>query len=177
MEIVYYVATSLDGFIATSTGEVGWLDTLPIDHQATGYDAFWETVDGLVMGRNTYDFVWNHGEWPYGDRPVWVCTRRDLVAMDGCNLQPERQPEAAIARSREMGIKKLWLVGGGQLARTLLEQGNLTHLSVSVMPILLGAGVPLVAALPQSLILHQEQSVAQGGFTQIDYRLGDRAET
>ncbi len=70
MKITYYVATSLDGFIAKKGGDISWLDDMNIDMADAGYDDFFTSVDGLVMGRNTYDFIFNYGSWPYGDKPT-----------------------------------------------------------------------------------------------------------
>ena len=62
MKIVYYVAASLDGFIADSDHGVDWLDKLEIKQEASGYASFFANVDGLLMGRRTYDFVLAYGE-------------------------------------------------------------------------------------------------------------------
>ena len=68
MKITYYVATSLDGFIAKEDGDVSWLDDMNIDVKHTGLEDFFAGIDGLVMGRNTYDFVFDYGSWPYHRR-------------------------------------------------------------------------------------------------------------
>jgi dihydrofolate reductase len=171
MKTVYYLAASLDGYIADAEHGVAWLDQLHIDHQATGCDTFFQSVDGLLMGRRTYDFVYHHGTWPYEAKPTWVCSTRAVPGMEGCNLQAEREPVAAIQQAKSQGIATLWVVGGGQLVGTLLRERLLTHLSVSVMPILLGGGIPLVQALPGPVYLRQESSTAMSGFTQIECRV------
>ena len=172
MKVVYYLATSLDGFIAEEDGGVTWLDKLSIDHANTGYESFYEKVDGLVMGRHTYDFIYDYGKWPYGDKPAWVCSTREISALDGCNLQNGSEPRIAIEEASAMGLSMVWVVGGGVLARSLLEEGLLTHISASVMPIVLGKGVGLFASLPNLVYLIQESSTAMPGFTQLEYRVG-----
>lgn len=171
MKAVYYVAASLDGFIADVDGGVAWLDKLNINQQATGCDSFFDTVDALLMGRRTYDFVYNYGQWPYGNRPTWVCTSRGVPRMDGCNLQSERAPDAAIQQAKRQGVATLWVVGGGRLVGALIKDRLLTHLSISVMPILLGDGISLVHSLPKHLYLRQENSTTMSGFTQIEYQI------
>ena len=171
MKTIYYVAASLDGFIADADEGVAWLDRLNIDQQATGCDTFFESVDALLMGRKTYDFVYDYGHWPYGDRPTWVCTNRDLPHMDGCNLQTEREPGAAISKAKRQGVVTLWVVGGGNLVSALLKDRLLTHISVSVMPVLLGGGSGLVQSLPEHVFLQQQSSTSMSGFTQIEYRI------
>ncbi|XOV88084.1 MAG: dihydrofolate reductase family protein [Pseudomonadota bacterium] len=169
MKTVYYLASSLDGYIADSSGGVGWLDEASIDHQNTGYETFYAGVDALLMGRSTWDFVENYGQWPYDSKPAWVCTSRAITGLEGCNLQAGRDPATALAEARAMGVGTLWVVGGGLLASSLLQMEALTHISVSVMPVVLGNGIKLFATLPGHVHLRQESAVAGAGFTQIEY--------
>lgn len=75
-EIVYYVAASLDGFIAGPQGELDWL--MPFENAATDYGmaAFIDTVDAVVMGRRTCEAVMSFGVWPYGERPGQVLSHQ-----------------------------------------------------------------------------------------------------
>ena len=169
MKIIYYLASSLDGLIADSEHGVGWLDQLNIDQKNTGCESFFESVDALLMGRKTFDFVYNFGQWPYGDKPTWVCSTRDVPNMDGCNLQDEREPVAAVEKARSLEHQSIWMVGGGQLAQSLLQKELLTHISISVMPVLLGQGIKLIDSLPSPIYLEQTDSTQMSGFTHIEY--------
>lgn len=171
MKSIYYVAASLDGFIADIDERVGWLDKLKINQQATGCDSFFDTVDALLMGRKTYDFVYDYGQWPYEDKLTWVCTSREIPRMEGCNLQSERELNTAMEQAQRQGVETLWVVGGGRLVGSLIKEQLLTHISVSVMPILLGDGISLIHSLPEHLYLRQESSTSISGFTQIEYRI------
>ena len=71
MKITYYCAMSSDGYIARDDGDVSWLDEANIDESPSSYDEFFARVDGLAMGRGTYDFIFNYGSWPYGDVCTW----------------------------------------------------------------------------------------------------------
>ena len=64
MKVTYYVASSLDGYIAKEDGDVSWLEDLNISMEDAGYDKFYSTVDALVMGRKTYELVVSFGQWP-----------------------------------------------------------------------------------------------------------------
>ncbi len=170
MNVTYYVASSLDGFIARPDGDVSWLDTLNIDQTNTGYEQFYATVDGIVMGRNTYDFIVKHGAWPYQDKPTWVCSQREFDAMEGCNLQPGRSVSDTLTQARALNIQHLWLVGGGLLAASFIRQQALTHLSISQMPIVLGRGLPLFGDLENTVALRPQHAPNRdAGFTQLDY--------
>ncbi len=171
MKSVYYLATSLDGFIADESGGVGWLDDLGIDHASSTYDEFFANIDGLIMGRATYDFVFNYGQWPYGDTPCWICSSHPLELLPGCHRQAAAEPAAVLQEAASLGVETLWVVGGGKLAASMLEAGLVTHIQVSVMPVLLGEGIPLVDLLRAPAHLHQESVGVIGGFTEIIYRV------
>lgn len=143
MKITYSVAASSDGFIAGTNGDVSWLDDVEIDASETGLKAFFASVGGLVMGRNTYDFVSGYGSWPYENKPTWVCTGRDLEPLEGANLIAVADIEDVISGAAARGIDHLWLLGGGQLASSLLDKGLITRISVSEMPIAPESGLPL----------------------------------
>jgi dihydrofolate reductase len=65
-DVVYYVAVSLDGFIAGANDDISWLDPYPATD--VNYDEFIAGIDGLVMGRRTYEIVRSFGDWPHGSR-------------------------------------------------------------------------------------------------------------
>lgn len=176
MRITYKAAISEDGYLARVDGDVSWLDNLDIDlgldTSAAGLEAFIASVDGLVMGRNTYDFVHEYGVWPYQDKPTWVCTSRELDPLPGANLTRTRSLGELSDLLNAAGLKHLWLVGGGRLASSMLTRNMITHLSLDRMPICLGAGIPVFASHSLDELAAQsrgEQTL--GGFTQINMQL------
>lgn len=172
MKITYYVAISADEFIAKEDGDVSWLDELDIEMAETGYDAFFSSVNGLVMGRHTYDFVYNYGSWPYGDKPTWIFTTRSLKALDGSNLKTTTSIEDMLNEAESEGLKHIWLVGGGELASSFLAKGLLTHLSISEMPTKLGTGIPLFSRHKLNCISMTNKHIFdKKGFKQIEIEL------
>ena len=170
MKITYYVASSLDGYIAKEDGDVSWLDDLGISPEESGYEEFYSTVDALVMGRKTYDMIVSFGEWPYGDKPVWICTTRSVDAIEGCNLQSGTIPLEVYSEAQVQGVKHLWLVGGGMLAASFLEDKLLTNLSISQMPIILGGGIRLFGDLNNPIKIQRVSTETQkSGFTQMEF--------
>lgn len=172
MKSTYYVASSLDGFIATESGGVEWLDKINIDESGSTYESFYAGIDGLIIGSATYQFVLDYGSWPYDDQPCWVVSSRSVDAIDGCNLQAQTDLDGAWESAKAKNLNHLWVVGGGQLARSLIQQNLLTHIQVSIMPIILGTGIRLVDVMPEPTFLTQERSVSAGGLTEILYKLG-----
>ena len=158
MKTTYYVGASADGFIAKKDGDVSWLEESGVPLEETGYEEFYATVDALVMGRKTYEMIVSFGEASYGDKPVWICTNGQIKAMGGCNLQPNLSPEDIVKSAQDMGIKHLWLVGGGSLASSYLEKSLLTNISVTQIPIILGEGIPLFGTINGSKLLKLEST-------------------
>ncbi|MEM6839771.1 MAG: dihydrofolate reductase family protein [Cyanobacteria bacterium P01_C01_bin.120] len=153
MKTTYYVASSLDGFIAEPDGAVDFLDAVGGEPDVAAYEAFFAGVNALLMGRRTYDQVLGFGEWPYGDRPCWVMTHRELgdglgnVAAIAGSLQ---QVQAQI---RAQQHQHLWLIGGADLAAQFLHQGLIDQVIVSLIPTALGRGISLFSSLPRHIKL------------------------
>lgn len=143
MKATYYVAASLDGFIAGPDGEIDWLDAAHLPDEDFGYGDFLDAVDALIMGRSTWDFVEDVRPWHYGSRPVKVFSNRPI---DPKELPVERvsgDPAATVRALATAGLRHVWVVGGGGLASALLESGDLTDLILTVIPVTLGDGAPL----------------------------------
>ncbi|NEP20276.1 MAG: dihydrofolate reductase [Leptolyngbya sp. SIO4C1] len=177
MKITYYVAASLDGFIARADGDVSWLDEMDLGEDETDLEEFFSTVDGLIMGRNTYDFIFNYGSWPYENKPTWVCTSRDLQPLEGANLIVVGNIDDVISGAASRGCGHLWLVGGGQLASAFMAKGLITNVSISEMPIELGAGIPLFSDHRLEDIASEKRNVIEKkGFRQIEIILENNGD-
>src|SRR5690606_9067304 len=145
----YYVATSLDGFIATEEDSLDWLFPLG-DINSTGYPAFIAEVGALAMGSATYEWMLRHARtveaetgaaWPYL-QPTWVFSRRTLPAIPGAKLCFARGDVRPVheAMRAAAGGKNLWVVGGGDLAGQFHDAGLLDELIVQVGSVTLGCG-------------------------------------
>lgn len=169
MKITYYVAMSLDGFIAREDGDVSWLDAVDIDQAESSYDDFFAGIDGLVMGRKTYDFVFNYGSWPYGDVLTWVFTSKVLEPLEGANLKIVQTVDDFIQEAKAKGMEHIWLVGGGKLASSFLEKDFLTHLSITEMPIELKSGIPLFSGHKlENIAPVKTETIQKQGFKRIE---------
>jgi len=172
MKITYSAAMSRDGFIARKNGDVSWLEELNIDPNETGLAEFFAEVDGLVMGRATYDFVHAHGSWPYEDKATWVCTSQPLAPLEGANLTVVDSIQQVIEGANQRQCKNLWLIGGGQLASAFLDKGLISQLSLAEMPISLGEGIPLFSGHDLGdLEIKERQEFQKTGFRQIEIKL------
>ena len=167
--IIYYVASSLDGFIADSAGGVDWLPAgEPNDY---GYAEFYAGVEALVMGRRTYDQAVSFGEWPYPGKPAYVFTH----SPSGNGLQDVRCVEGSpVDFAREITERRfgtVWLVGGADLADQFRQAGLIDEYHVFVIPIVLGQGVPLFGGQGPATLLELESARPHAdGVVQLEYR-------
>ena len=138
----YNVVASLDGYIAGPGGEFDWIPADP----AVDFAALFARVDTVLLGRTTYDVVRRQGTppWPPGTR-VYVFSRT-LRSEDhpGVTVVGEGAVAAVAALRAEPGTGEIWLFGGGALFASLLAAGQVDSVEVTVAPVLLGGGVPLV---------------------------------
>lgn len=162
MDIVYYVACSVDGFIATEDGGVDWLT--PYNSKEFGYTEFYASVDALVMGSHTYETALTHGDWPSPDKPSWILTHRDLTVADPSVTLTDGDPADVVDVIRREGHERVWLMGGGELASSFLTRGLISHYMIWIIPVVLGAGIPLFSrgAAVDSLRLVETKSFSNG---------------
>ncbi|HWJ11988.1 MAG TPA: dihydrofolate reductase family protein [Nocardioides sp.] len=170
----YYTATTLDGFIADPDDSLAWLLRQPQDEGggAQSYDDFIAGIGALVMGSTTYEWVLAHLEqtgekWSYS-QPSWVMTSRDLPTPAGADVRFASGPVAAVhddlrAAAGDLGI---WVVGGGDLAGQFADAGLLDEVVVSIAPVTLGAGRPI---LPRRLELRLVETAPNGAFVTARY--------
>src|SRR5438067_12659295 len=144
-EVVYYVASSLDGYIARTDGSVDWLSRFHIageDHGAAELEA---SVDVLLLGSHTYEFALKLGHWPSPDKPAWVFTHRNLRLLHPSITLTSQSPTELIGPLRARAVRRAWLMGGGKLATSFRSAGLISHFIISVFPVILGSGIPLLA--------------------------------
>ena len=132
MEIIYYVAASLDGFIATPDGGIDWLKPFEGTSEDYGYGDFYASVEAVLLGRTTYEQCLQFPEWPYAGKPYWM-----FSSANG------NTPASVTAEMKARGLRRAWLVGGGKLAAAFRAERLITEHIVSIVPVLLGAGIPL----------------------------------
>lgn len=141
-EIIYMFAMSLDGFIARPDGSFDWLDDYPADADFD-FDSFLASVSGIVMGRGSYDAARRDGRWDYAKWPCVIATSRRVEDLPDNAEVLAGKPAELVARLRERGADgRIWMFGGGELARQFLDAGLLDTIETGIIPIVLGAGIP-----------------------------------
>jgi len=169
-EVTYYVASSLDGFIAKSDGGIDWLSCVEVEGEDYGYSEFFDSVDGLLMGRATFDQVQGFGPWPYGDKPCWVWTRRAIDSKPSSAVATAQSPAEIVGEASKQGLNRLWLVGGGRFAGAFEVERLISTYIISIIPVLLGDGVPVISGHGSFERLDLTESRAyESGLVQLTY--------
>lgn len=151
----YLTATTLDGFIADEDNSLEWLFTVARDDGGSRFDAFLSEVGAMAMGATTYEWILDHenllenpGRWQefYAARPCWVFSHRVLPAIPGADLRFVHGDVVPVHEDMLVaaGARNVWLVGGGELVGQFHDAGLLDQVLVSVAPVTLGAGAPLL---------------------------------
>ena len=163
-----FIACSLDGFIAGPDDDLSWLPT--DDGEDYGFDDFLAKVGAIVMGRNTYRVVEGFGgDWPYGDVPVLVATTRPLEPIRPTVRAIRGKAHELLQQAREVTGKGIY-VDGGDVIRQFLDAGLIDELTVTVVPVILGAGAPLFAGAAHRRSLELVDSKAfRTGLVQLRY--------
>ncbi len=168
----YYTAATLDGFIADPDNSLEWLFKIKRDeHGPMCYEDFIAEVGALAMGSTTYEWIFDHefsGEdpadwkWPY-DLPSWVFTHRELPVVPNARIEFVSGDVAPVHEEmmRAADGKNIWIAGGGDLVGQFADAGLLDDVIVTIAPVTLGAGAPL---LPRRIELSLEEVGRNGDF-------------
>lgn len=153
-KIKLYISHTLDGFIARPDGSLDWLENLPrIENVDYGYYEFYNSIDTVIMGRKTYDVILNFDvEWPYKDRVTYVVSRNPSMGIKTENtflLSGDLAEEVRRIQAQEG--KDIWLVGGGLLNTYFLNNDLIDEMLLSVVPVIIGDGLPLFPNGPKEV--------------------------
>ncbi len=147
MPNIVYIATSLDGFIAREDGNLDWLMDVPNpDNSDFGFAEFLDRVDGVIMGRRTFDIVVGFGQWPY-TKPVFVLSNTMTELPDGYTDKAEvvnGKIKDIIESLSNRGINNIY-IDGGKTIQCFLKEDLIDEMIITRIPVLLGKGIPLFA--------------------------------
>jgi dihydrofolate reductase len=158
-KIIVYVATSADGYIARPDGDVSWLDRKR-PRGNYGMAAFFKSVDTVLMGRKTYEVALAFGQTSYPGKKNYVFSRT-LRRRGAQDVEFVRGRVGEFARRlRGAEGKDIWLVGGGGLAASFLDEGQIDEFIIHVVPVFIGEGIPLIHPRHRSVPLTLRSSRA-----------------
>ena len=174
-QVHYGVAASLDGYIAGPNGEYDWITQDPdID-----FKAIWSRFDTLLIGRKTFAGMVTPGK-PYkstaGTKTVVFSRTLKPADYPGATIVSDGAADVVASLKAEPG-KDIWLFGGGELFRSLSGMGLVDSVSVAVVPVILGGGLPLVPppASRVPLRLVKQHTYEKSGIVSLEYEVVRKA--
>lgn len=169
-----FMAMSLDGYIARTDGDLDWLMKQKTEGEDHGYDAFMASVDGLVMGRGTFEKVLSFDDWPY-HKPVIVMSRTlsdtDIPEqLHGKVHVSALEPALLMQELAGKGWTRAY-VDGGKVVQSFLRAGLIFDITITHIPILIGGGLPFFGGLDHDIDLeHTETRSYPSGLVSSTYR-------
>ena len=171
-KVILYIAMSLDGYIADRKGNVNWLAGQDdAGEQIDTYGAFINEVDTVVMGWNTYRQITTElspEEWPYQGLTTYVITHRRQPSSADIRFVQE-EPCSLVRRLREEQGRAIWICGGSRIIQPLVQEDLLDEYHISVIPTILGAGLPLFAEISQKIKLKLRSTQVYNGIVESVY--------
>ncbi len=169
-----YIAASLDNFIARSDGSIDWLTSIPNPPgEDYGYQNFINSIDVIVMGRNTFETALSFDTWPYTKRVI-VLSSRSIEIPDRIPKNVEvrsASPRELIEALASEGATHLYIDGGVTIQR-FLAADCIDELTITHIPILLGDGLPLFGSIGREVQLeHLETRSFSNGLVQSKYKV------
>ncbi|EHL97660.1 riboflavin biosynthesis protein RibD protein [Acetobacteraceae bacterium AT-5844] len=170
-----FIATSLDGFIARENGDIEWLLSRDDPSEEHGYHDFIKDIDGLVMGRGSFEAAVRHDTWPY-DKPVLVLSKKLAPLpvperLKGLVRFSDLAPQAAMDTLAGEGWRRVY-VDGGRIVQSFLREGLIADMVITQVPVIIGAGRPLFGLTADDISLtHVSTKVFPSGLVQSHYRV------
>jgi len=179
--VTIHMAASLDGFVARKDGRVDWLETsdefIGGATMEPGFvEAFLKTIDCYVMGSRTYEtalgFEARGFGWSYGDKPTFVLTSRELPRIrNTIELYSGDLAQLVNGRLRPT-FRTIWFVGGSVVSAECLRRGLADEVRYSILPVLIGEGIPFFEKLDRDIPLHLAEVTAyKSGMVELRYEV------
>ena len=174
-KVIAHIATSADGYIARPDGDLDWLTSRPAPEGFYGMNAFMKSIDTQVLGRKTYEASLRLGA-KFDSKIRNIVFTRHAPPLDAppCVEFVSDAVGPFVNRLRTQAGKDIWLVGGGEIIASFLDEGAIDEFVVSVAPVFIGDGIPLIARRHRHVPLHL-RSVEQfeDGLVQVHYAVGN----
>ena len=174
-KIIVHIAASADGYIARPDGDLEWLTSRPAPKGFYGMNAFMKSIDTKLLGRKTYDESLRLGAKFDSKEHTIVFSRggRPHNAPSGVEFV-NGAIGPFVSRLKEQPGKDIWLMGGGDLIASFLDEHAIDEFVVSVVPVFIGDGIPLIARRHRHVPLKLKSTESfEDGVVQLHYRVPD----
>ena len=172
-KVIVHIATSADGYIARCDGDLEWLTSRPAPKGFYGINAFMKSVDTTVLGRKTYEVSLRMGAKFDSRTRNLVCSRHPRPADASSGVEFVNDAIGPLVRRlREQPGKDIWLMGGGEIIASFLDAQAIDEFAISVVPVFLGDGIPLIARRHRHVPLELSSvDRFEDGVVQLHYRV------
>lgn len=169
-KLVLYIACSVDGYIAGPDGDMSFLNAVQTEGEDYGYAEFIASVDTVIIGRKTYDWVMTQVEdFPHANKETYILSRSRTGSAGKLHYYNGGLKELVEDLKRSEG-KTIFADGGAEVVTALLQQQLVDEMIVSVIPVLLGDGVKLFqAGIPNSILKLESSRQYDSGLLQLKY--------
>jgi dihydrofolate reductase len=175
--VIVHIGTSADGYIARPDGDLEWLTSRPAPPGFYGMDTFMKSIDTKVLGRKTYEASLRLGAKFESKTRTIVFSRQAPPADAPPGVEfVSGAIGPFVSRLREQPGKHIWLMGGGDLIASFLDEQAIDEFVITVAPVFIGDGIPLIARRHRHvpLELHSVDRF-ENGVVQLHYRVGNHA--
>lgn len=146
-KVSIYIASSIDGYIARKDGGLDWLEYVHTGNEDYGFEKFMSSIDAVVMGRKTYEVVTGLDEWAYKNKRVIVLSNSFNTVRKEAELFSGELTKL-LSQLHAENIKHIWIDGGVTISR-FLEAGLVDEITISIIAMVLGSGIPLFSVMNQ----------------------------
>ena len=173
-KVISYIATSLDGYIAKTDDDLSFLSLVEQEGEDYGYADFVKSVDTVILGRKTYDWVIAHvPEFPHADKDSYILTRTPRPGKGRINFYTGDLKELILRLKSEKG-KNIFIDGGAEIINELLKQKLIDEFIISVIPIFIGNGIRLFKdGRPEQTLKLVDVRKFDTGLLQVHYKCSD----
>lgn len=171
-KVILYIAVSLDGYIADRNGSVDWIKGQDdsVEPEDT-FTPFFDSVDTVIMGKRTYDQIVTElspNHWPYTGATTFVITHDDCIGTEHIRFR-NTSVYRLVDEIQEQSGKNIWICGGAQIARQLIEKDMIDTYHIAVIPVILGGGIKLFDTTEHKIDLTLARTKEYNGIIELTY--------
>lgn len=170
-EVILYIATSLDGYIAEMDGNIDFLNNIEVVEEETSYQELLEKIDTVIMGKTTYHQVVTElapENYPYENQISYIITHHPQESTETI-IYTKESPVSLVDKLKKKSGKGIWIVGGGSIVAPLVEANLIDTYIIATLPVLLGKGIPLFPAFNGPIQLAMKGTTIKNGMLLTTY--------